>query len=361
MITTVKENTNNYDAKDTDYDGLWKNLIEELFQEFMEFFAPDLYPEIDFEKGTDFPNIELFQFVINSKKGRKYSDRLAKVTMKNGAEKYIFVHIEVQAVGKQDFAERMFKYFYRIYDKHKHPIYSIALLTDASHQNYEDTFRYSFYGTELTYLYNVYRFYGKDKEKLKKSDNPFALAVLAGIYVSENSGRTKEDHEKRFQFKQQLISLALEKYSHRDTYLSALLYFIDYILQVPAELQEKLYELLPIAQNEKEEGKIMGMEKLRDTPTFGRLFREIEEEATKKGLEKGIEQGMEKGMEKGIEQGRQEGVEVGKEQGIKQGRVEAERDFATKLLERNYSDEEITQLTSLSLKEVKMLRESYEN
>ncbi|WP_339237112.1 Rpn family recombination-promoting nuclease/putative transposase [Oceanobacillus sp. FSL W7-1281] len=357
MITTVKENTVSYDAKNTDYDGLWKNLIEELFQEFMEFFAPDLYPEIDFEKEVDFPNIELFQFVINSRKGRKYSDRLAKVTLKNGEEKYVFVHIEVQAIGEQDFAERMFKYFYRIYDKHKHPIYSIALLTDASHQHYEDTFRYSFYGTELTYLYNVYRFYGKDKEKLKKSDNPFALAVLAGIYVSENSGRTEKDDEKRFQFKQQLISMALEKYSHRDTYLSALLYFIDYILQVPAELQEKLYESLPIAENEKEEGKIMGMEKLRDTPTFGRLFREIEEEATKKGLEKGMKQG----MKQGIEKGRQEGVEVGKEQGIKQGRVEAERNFATKLLERNYSDEEITQLTSLNMEEVKMLRESLEN
>ncbi|MEF3330434.1 MULTISPECIES: hypothetical protein [Oceanobacillus] len=95
------------------------------------------------------------------------------------------------------------------------------------------------------------------------------------------------------------------------------------------------------------------MEKLRDTPTFGRLFREIEEEATKKG--------MEKGMKQGIEKGRQEGVEVGKEQGIKQGRVEAERNFATKLLERNYSDEEITQLTSLNMEEVKMLRESLEN
>ncbi|UUI03857.1 Rpn family recombination-promoting nuclease/putative transposase [Oceanobacillus jeddahense] len=283
MIIAVKENKNSYDAKNTDYDGLWKNLIEELFQEFMEFFAPDLYPEIDFEKGTDFQNIELFQFVINSKKGRKYSDKLVKVMLKNGEEKYVFIHIEVQAIGEQTFAERMFKYFYRIYDQYNHPIYSIALLTDANHQSYEDTFRYSFYGTELTYAYNIYRFYGKDKEKLKKSDNPFALAVLAGIYVSKNTGKAKKDHEERFQFKQQLISLVFEKYSHRETYLSALLYFIDYILQIPSELQEKLYESLPIAQNEKEEGKIMGMEKLRDTPTFGRLFREIEEEATKKG------------------------------------------------------------------------------
>ncbi|WP_449354335.1 hypothetical protein ACUL41_14160 [Virgibacillus natechei] len=216
--------------------------------------------------------------------------------MKNGKEKYILIHIEVQA-----------------------------------------------------YEYNTYRFYEKDEEELKKSSNPFALAVLAGIYVSKNATKKKEDKKARFHYKQELISLAFEKYSHRPTYLSALLYFIDYILQIPSELQEKLYETLPVIQNEKEEGTIMGMEKLRDTPTFGRLFKEIEEEASKKGMEKGIEEGMEKGMEKGIEKGREEGIE------------EAERNFARKLLDRNYSDEEISQLTSLELKEVTKLRQSLDH
>ncbi|WP_080875687.1 hypothetical protein [Oceanobacillus timonensis] len=63
MLNTVKENTNRYHAKNPDYDGLWKNLIEALFQEFMEFFAPDLSPEIDFERGVHFENLELFQFI----------------------------------------------------------------------------------------------------------------------------------------------------------------------------------------------------------------------------------------------------------------------------------------------------------
>lgn len=331
MITAVTENKQAYRARNTDYDGLWKNLIEELFQEFIVYFAPDLYPKIDFEKGADFLNLELSQFVIDSRKGRNYVDKLVKVLLRSGEEKYVFVHIEVQAIMEQAFAERMFKYFYRIYDKYNQPVYSIALLTDASYPHHAEAFHYSFYGTELTYAYNTYRFYGKDTEELKKSDHPFALAVLAGIYTSKNKGKTNEDNEERFQFKQQLISLAFEKYSHRASYLSALLYFIDYILQIPLELQEKLYESLPIIQNEKEEGKIMGMEKLRDTPTFGRLFREIEEEATKRGMEKGIEAGMEK----------------------------AERNFVKKLLNKNYSEKEIAELTSLDVKEVKILRKSF--
>ncbi|MFD1066822.1 hypothetical protein [Oceanobacillus locisalsi] len=38
MLNAIKENTNDYRVNQPDYDGLWKNLIEELFQEFMAFF-----------------------------------------------------------------------------------------------------------------------------------------------------------------------------------------------------------------------------------------------------------------------------------------------------------------------------------
>lgn len=100
MLTTVQENTKAYRSKNTDYDGLWKNLIEELFQEFIEYFASDLYLEIDFKKGIDFKNLELFQFIIDSKKGRNYTDKLVKVLLKNGEAKYVFIHIEVQAIGE---------------------------------------------------------------------------------------------------------------------------------------------------------------------------------------------------------------------------------------------------------------------
>ncbi|MFD1066150.1 Rpn family recombination-promoting nuclease/putative transposase [Oceanobacillus locisalsi] len=325
MLNTVKENKNSYRVNQPDYDGLWKNLIEELFQEFVAFFAPDLYPEIDFERGVHFENLELFQFLMKTKKGTKYSDKIVKVHLKNGEEKYVFIHIEVQAVGKKEFAERMFKYFYRIYDRTSHSIYSIALLTDASQKEHEDTFGYSFYGTELTYAYNTYRFYGKDKEELKKSDNPFALAVLSGMHISENPDKTDKDNKKRYRLKQQLIRLAFEKYSHRTNYLAALVYFIDYMMLIPSDLQEQLYETLPIAQNKKEEEKIMGLEKLRDTPTFGKVYREIEEKAIKKGKE------------------------------------DTERKFVKNLLDRNYSEEEIAELTGLGIEEVRKLQKSLEN
>ncbi|WP_130858737.1 hypothetical protein [Gracilibacillus phocaeensis] len=79
------------------------------------------------------------------------------------------------------------------------------------------------------------------------------------------------------------------------------------------------------------------------------MIREIGEAATEQGLERGMEQGMEQGMERGREEGKLEGIE------------EAERNVAKKLIDRDYSDEEISELTSLELKEVTKLRKSLEH
>ena len=163
MLTVVKENDSSYSEKSTDYDSLWKNLIEELFREFMQYFAPDLHAEINFESGASFIDRELHRLSMKSKKGSKYPDKVVEVSMKNGEVKYILVHIEVQAIGNEEFAKRMFQYFYRLYDKYNNnEIYAIALLTDAMHKNHANKFEYSFYGTELTYNCNTYKFHGKD-------------------------------------------------------------------------------------------------------------------------------------------------------------------------------------------------------
>lgn len=41
----VLERPSDYETT-PDYDGLWKTLIEEVFEEFIQFFAADLYKEM---------------------------------------------------------------------------------------------------------------------------------------------------------------------------------------------------------------------------------------------------------------------------------------------------------------------------
>lgn len=286
--------------------------LAELFQEFIEFFAPSLSEQIDFTKKADFLQQELYQQIIQ-KKGKNYADLIVKVFLKNGEEKFILVHIEVQAIGGEAFAERMFRYFYRIYDKFNVEVYAIALLTDATYQSHNEKFNYSFHGTELTYRYNTYKFHGKDPEKLKQSSNPFALAVTAGIYAS----KSKNNEEKRYKFKEELIKLILQKYSHRDEkFLTALIYFVDYLLQVPEEWNEKLkVELEPMIKEG--EAYMKGFKRLKDTPTFGLIYKEAEEK------------------------GREE--------------------VAKRLINKNFSDTEVSDLTGLDMEKIVKLRKMMNN
>jgi hypothetical protein len=48
----------------------------------------------------------------------------------NGAEKWIYIHIEVQGTKQAEFAEHMFVYNYRIYDRYRRPVASMAILAD---------------------------------------------------------------------------------------------------------------------------------------------------------------------------------------------------------------------------------------
>ncbi|SFD86743.1 hypothetical protein SAMN05216238_10533 [Lentibacillus persicus] len=112
-----------------DQDGLWKKVITELFEPFVLFFAPDLHPELDWSKQPDSLEQE-FHRVFPKKKGTKHTDKLMKAHLKNGEEQWMLIHIEVQGYKEDDFAERMFQYFYRIFDKYHKKIYAIALFAD---------------------------------------------------------------------------------------------------------------------------------------------------------------------------------------------------------------------------------------
>ena len=187
-----------------DYDGRWKTIIEQLFDDFVAFFMPDLFEEIDFSKGVVFLDKELQNIMPQKeRKGKRISDCLAKVFLKNGKEKWILVHIEVQSSDKPNFSARMFKYFYRIFDKHQRDIAAIAIFTHDKHTKNAGIYRKDFFGTRITYEYNTYKISEQSVENLQQQLNPFALAVLANKYVLASKNKDKQ----RLQFKIQLLQL----------------------------------------------------------------------------------------------------------------------------------------------------------
>ena len=47
--------------------------------------------------------------------GKRFADALVRVTLANGEERWIYIHIEVQGQYDAKFAKRMFTYNYRLY------------------------------------------------------------------------------------------------------------------------------------------------------------------------------------------------------------------------------------------------------
>jgi predicted transposase YdaD len=168
-----------------------------------------------------------------------------------------------------------------------------------------------------TYKYNSYRFNDQNEAELENSSNPFAIAVLAGKYANA----AKNDDEKRYRFKYKLMRLVLQKMiqplDERRIYLSALTYFIDYLLQLPIELTEKLRNEIMIS---KEAIDLIYLDRKNLPPTFGE-FRKLERE-----------------------EGKLEGL-----------LIERKR-IVSKLTRENFTVEQIADLTELSIEEVKMLQ-----
>ena len=113
-----------------DYDSPWKKAVEVYLPEFMEFYFSDAYSEIDWSKEYVFLDQELQAVVQDAELGKRFVDKLVRVTLRNGDEHWIYIHIEVQGSWQADFAERIFIYNYRLYDRYRRPVASMAVLAD---------------------------------------------------------------------------------------------------------------------------------------------------------------------------------------------------------------------------------------
>jgi len=95
-------------------------------------FFPHIAGDIDFDKGYEFLDKELKRILREAGTGKRYADILVKVYLKDGQEEWLLIHIEVQDYGDKEFSERMFIYNYRIFDRYRKEIISLAILTDPS-------------------------------------------------------------------------------------------------------------------------------------------------------------------------------------------------------------------------------------
>ncbi|MEK5038033.1 Rpn family recombination-promoting nuclease/putative transposase [Sporosarcina sp. FSL K6-3457] len=317
VVTWVREEKTQYDGNSVDQDGLWKKVIGELFEEFLLFFAPELHTRVDFSVEPDFLDKELFQEIVDKKKGRRFADRLAKVHLNDGKEQWILIHIEVQSKKETDFPERMFQYFYRIYDRYQEKIVAIAVHTSFNQSDIPERFEYDYFGTQLHYSYRNYRTEAYPDNELEQSDNLFSQIILAAKALHQ----TKDEDHQRFLFKRKLMRELIRNQNYSRTAVQAVFHFIDYLLQLPEAYTKRLSEeIRPMIREETELMELYNKENA--SPTILNAF-DLE-------LEKGIERGIE--FEK--------------------------RDITKKLILKNMALETIAEITELTLEQVKEIQKT---
>jgi len=213
-------------------DEIWKRSIHTLFRPMVDFHFPELHPLIDWSREPAFLEEELANLFDPKKEGKRFVDILAQVFLLDGTEKYILLHVEVQGYGSgeeetREFEERMFEYYYRVRDKWKvKDIAALAILTDGNEKYRPDRYKTSFFGTTLTYVFNVSKIIDYNDDDLANNFNPFATLMLAAKRALKVE---RSDDETKKLFKIALLRLGIAKgYTAKE--LEALFYFVDWVV-----------------------------------------------------------------------------------------------------------------------------------
>lgn len=208
----------------TSKDALWKGIIEDFFEFFLLFFFPNDFHKFDLSKGFEFLDKELLELFPESENNGRYVDKLVKVHTYDGETRWILIHIEVQGYYDKDFPERMFTYFYRIWDRYKKRIAAIAIFTDNNTWFHPKQYHTSFLQTELTYKFQTYKLTEKTLADFENTDNPFAVIMETAWYGLE---RNKPEDEGLYNFKIRLVRRLKElNYPNRD--IRRIFHFINH-------------------------------------------------------------------------------------------------------------------------------------
>ncbi|MCB0578345.1 MAG: Rpn family recombination-promoting nuclease/putative transposase [Phaeodactylibacter sp.] len=270
-------------------DKLWKGIIEDCFEDFFRFFYPEWVDKIDFGRKVEFLDKELEQLMPESVDNPRYADKLVKLFTKEGKEHWILIHIEVQGYRDKHFAERMFIYFYRIFDKHRRPINAIAILTDSSPGFHPRSFEYSFMNTRLAYDFDTYKLLEKKQADFYlQSDNPFSI-VLETAWGSLKAKKGIELLELKKKVAKRLFQSGLTRKK-----VESILNFIRFYVKFSRREKENAFQfekfISEIAQNKR----------TMATGVTERVIEALKEEAIEKGMKQGMKQGIEKGIKESI-------------------------------------------------------------
>ena len=240
-------------AKKHDFDAAWKAILEAFEVEIIELLFPEIFNKIDWTVETESLDKELLEIqkdIFDKDSSEKViSDKIIKVRLKNKKTKILFIHVEVQSYssGHDVFGERMFRYFYRIWDKfrYKHKdkseIVAAAIYTYKGQRGKDEKYVYKVPGIKSEIL--IYNFKTIDVEKIKlekiRADNPLKLVFKMAKSLLETRVSDEDIYEAKIKLAEELKSYDKVK---NDEQIKALVDFLEYLFLIQNQELVNKYE-----------------------------------------------------------------------------------------------------------------------
>jgi len=206
-------------------------------------------------------------------------------------------------------------YYYRLYDRYRRPLASLVVLADDRANWRPDSYRRELWGCEATLRFPLIKLldYRSRQTALEADANPFAVMTLAHLKAQE----TATDIDKRYAWKLRLVKSLYRRGYERQEILE-LFRFIDWLLALPEELEERLWNEVKAY----EEGEKMP------------YVTSVERIGIRKGHQKGHQEGHQKGHQEGYQEGHKKGLQEGHQEGHQEGQQEGQQKEAEQLLRR---------------------------
>lgn len=239
--------------KKHDFDAAWKTILEAFEKEVVELLFPELYDEVAWELGTESLDMELQEIqkdIFDKDSAEKIiSDKIIKVRLKNNQSKILFIHVEVQSYSSEEntFGERMFRYFYRIWDKFRYKyddkseIVAAAIYTYKGQRGKDKKYVYSLPELENEIL--TYNFKTIDIEKIElkniSNDNPLRLVFKMAKTLLEINPTDEDILEAKISLAEELADYNKVK---NEEQIKALVWFLEYLFLIQNDEFQKRYE-----------------------------------------------------------------------------------------------------------------------
>jgi predicted transposase/invertase (TIGR01784 family) len=240
-------------TKKHDFDAAWKSILEAFEMEVVELLFPEIFNKIDWKieaESLDKELLEIQKDIFDKDSSEKViSDKIIKVRLKDKGSKILFIHVEVQSYssGHEVFGERMFRYFYRIWDKFRYKNKDRSEIVAAVIYTYKGDS-----GKDKSYVYKlpeledeilIYNFRTIDVEKIKleeiSADNPLKLVFKIAKGLLETGVCDEDILKAKINLAEELKSY--DKVKNTDQ-IKALVDFLEYLFLIKDPEVEKKYE-----------------------------------------------------------------------------------------------------------------------